>query len=62
MTKDECNKEIEERYANESDIKEYLDQGKSSWKKFKDTSINLSVSQFWAEFIDENAKFGFDRL
>lgn len=61
MTKDMCSEEIDERFANEADLKEYLDQATSSWKKYKDLSLDLSVEQFWSEFFDESAKFGFDR-
>lgn len=43
MTKEMCSQEIDERYGSEPDLQDYLDKEKTSWKKHKETEIDLTV-------------------
>lgn len=55
--------EIDQRYATDPDVEKFLQQ-KSGWKKYAETdrSIDLSVDQFWNEFLDNSARLGFEKL
>lgn len=62
LSPEQIEQEIEERYSTESDILAYFENGKSDWKLHKHTTIDLSVNQFWTEFLAEDAAFGLDKL